>query len=102
MPFHLLKFYSFETQKPENPKGLNLNTKVNSVALNPNPIEPETWFAIEMQWNPNLKAHARPQPEPEKFWTQHITNFQHYYFDFFPSGYPMVQQLSWTFSLNTK
>ena len=62
----------FETRKPENPKGLNPNPKVDFI-LNPNPIKPETCLA---NWNPikpDPKSHARPQPEPEEFWTRPIT-----------------------------
>ena len=46
MQFYLLKFDFFETRKPENPKGLNPNPKVDFI-LNPNPIKPETCLAIE-------------------------------------------------------
>ena len=72
MPFYLLKFDFFETRKPENPKGLNPNPKVD-FSFEPEPDQTRNLFS---NWNPKKpdpKSHARPQPEPEEFWTRPIT-----------------------------
>ena len=73
MPFYLLKFDFFETRKPENPKSLNPNPKVD-FSFEPEPDQTRNLFS---NWNPKKpdpKSHARPQPE--QFWTRPITNQQ--------------------------
>ena len=69
MSFYLLKFDFFETRKPENPK----------VDFNFEP-EPDQTRNLFSNWNPKKpdpKSHARPQPEPEEFWTRPITSKKH-------------------------
>ena len=66
MSFYLLKFDFFETRKPENPKGLNPNPKVD-FSIEPEPDQTRNFFAVETRLNPNLKTQARPRPEPEEF-----------------------------------
>ena len=75
MSFYLLKFDFFETRKPENPKGLNPNPKVD-FSFEPEPDQTRNLFS---NWNPikpDPKSHARPQPKPEEFWARPITNIK--------------------------
>ena len=44
MPFYLLKFDFFETRKPENPKGLNPNPKVD-FSFEPEPDQTRNLFS---------------------------------------------------------
>ena len=62
----------YEARKPENPKSLNPNPKVD-FSFEP---EPDLTRNLFSNWNPikpDPKSHARPQPEPEEFWTRPIT-----------------------------
>ena len=54
MQFYLLKFDFFETRKPENPKGLNPNPKVD-FSIQPEPDQTRNMFC---NWNP-----IKPEPE---------------------------------------